>query len=233
MRIVFISDTHNINYMRQQALNVPDGDVLVHCGDATVRGDMEEIGLFANWFSAFPHKHKIFVPGNHDWGFQYAHERKELGSLDWCVCLIDSGVMIDGVSFWGSPWQPEFCNWAFNVPRGPELKAHWDLIPADTDVLITHSPPKSVLDGVWRSEYRYSRAEKKQTLRRFKEHVGCADLFQAVKRVNPKVHAFGHIHSSYGMRSGVHGLRTRFINCAMADEGYFFSDAQPPVVIDL
>lgn len=233
MRLVFISDTHLIDVIRGTPLHVPDGDVLVHCGDATMRGTYPEIAQFATSFAAYPHKHKVFVPGNHDWGFQtQLAERGSKGEeIDWAHCLMDRGVTIEGVKFWGSPWQPEFCNWAFNLPRGPALRAHWDKIPNDTDVLVTHSPPMGVLDRVWGYEKKWVKAKGHVAPRRVAEHVGCADLLLAVKRVNPRVHAFGHIHCHYGTRSGVDGLRTVFINCALADERYYLTNK--PVVYDL
>lgn len=219
MRLVLISDTHNLNFVRGTPLDVPDGDVLVHCGDATLQGTYSEVADFATWFSKFPHKHKIFVPGNHDWAFYYACKRDGtltdgmqtmLDKIDWAHVLIDQGVTIDGVKFWGSPWQPEFMGWAFNLPRGLPLKEKWDLIPAGTDVLVTHGPPMGILDRVGR------------------QHVGCADLLNAVHRVKPQLHAFGHVHAGYGTmyRWGI-----EFVNCATADEAYFLR--HKPVVVDL
>ena len=38
----------------------------------------------------------------------------------------------------GTPWQPEFGGWAFNLKRGEECVQKWNLIPRDTDVLVTH-----------------------------------------------------------------------------------------------
>jgi Icc-related predicted phosphoesterase len=240
MRLVFVSDTHLLDFMRETPLVIPDGDVLVHCGDATMRGDYQEIALFATRFAAYPHKRKIFVPGNHDWEFQRAYERYrpgdedsfgDLSAVDWADVLIDRAVIIDGVKFYGSPWQPEFCNWAFNLPRGAALREKWDLIPDDTDVLVTHGPPMGVLDRVWTWKPGSGKMTGKPAYsRRIREHVGCADLMAAVKRVNPKVHAFGHIHSDYGTRS-MTGLRTAFINCALANEKYHLTNK--PVVFDL
>jgi hypothetical protein len=233
MRLVFISDTHNIDIIRNAPLHVPDGDVLIHCGDATMRGDYNEVAHFATRFAAYPHKHKIFVPGNHDWEFQRQHTLSPHTDFysSWAHVLIDRAVIIDGVKIWGSPWQPEFCNWAFNLPRGPALRAHWDQIPADTDVLVTHSPPMGVLDRVWRwVPGGGAMTGQKSRSRRIREHVGCADLMEAVRRVNPRVHAFGHIHSDYGMQSAS-SLRTTFINCALADERYYLT--HKPIVFDL
>lgn len=229
MRIVGISDTHLIDVLRGETVIVPDGDVLVHCGDATMRGTYQEVAQFATRFDRYPHKHKLFVPGNHDWQFQIEHEKgNKFSEVSWADILIDSGVTIDGVKFWGSPWQPEFCNWAFNLPRGPELKKHWDLIPSDTKVLVTHTPPMGILDGVWNTRWEYDKETKRQEMHRYQEHVGCADMLLAVQRVKPKLHIFGHVHSAYGR---VDGPETTFVNCALANEKYHL--VHQPVVIDL
>lgn len=231
MRIVFLSDTHLIDVVRGEPLIVPDGDVVVHCGDALMRGSYDELKLFAQRFAALPHKNKVFVPGNHD---VVLEENIEAAlNIDWAHCLIDRGLTIDGVKFWGSPWQPEFCNWAFNLPRGPELKRHWDMIPEGTDVLVTHTPPMGVLDRVWRHEKRYVKDKHGHIQIKWKktrEHVGCADMLLAVQRVKPKYHAFGHIHCDYGVARR-EDIGTTFINCALADEGYHL--VHRPVVIDL
>jgi hypothetical protein len=235
MRLVFISDTHNLPLHQRGELVVPDGDVLVHCGDGTMSGDREEISKFAAWFRLFPHKHKVFVPGNHDWGFHIAYENwRDSGKLDalltidWAHMLIDKELVIDGVKFYGSPWQPEFCNWAFNLPRGPQLRAVWDKIPTDTVVLVTHTPPMGILDEVQSIKYVYDKQKGHMDKRRVNEHVGCADMLNAVRRIKPKVHAFGHIHGAYG-RKEIDG--TTFINASIADESYTMTHA--PIVVEL
>lgn len=205
MKLVCISDTHLTH--RWDKISVPEGDVLIHAGDALSQGSIQELGIFQKWFLAFPHKHKIFVPGNHDWCFQTMFTA---ASMDFPVVLSDSGIEIEGVKFWGSPWQPEFMNWAFNLPRGAQLKAKWNLIPDDTDVLITHGPPYGILDRVG------------------KEHVGCEDLREAVSRVRPKVHVFGHIHCDAGQfNSGT----TQFVNAAICNERYY--PIHPPITVEI
>lgn len=88
------------------------------------------------------------------------------------------------VKVYGAPWQPEFFNWGFNLPLGPQLKEKWDMIPDDTDILITHGPPLTILDQVNHM------------------NVGCGDLLEAVQaRVRPRLHVFGHIHETYGTKS--------------------------------
>lgn len=209
MKIVCISDTH-LMHMRQP-IDVPPGDVLIHAGDATFRGDGYEVQEFSRWFGALPHEHKIFVAGNHDWGFQM-QRGAAVGLLPaGCHYLEDSGVTINGVRFWGSPWQPWFLSWAFNLPRGAALKAHWDLIPEGTDVLITHSPPHGIGDWVDRGE-----------------HVGCEEMLKAVRRIKPIFHIFGHIHGGYGIKKKG---ATTFINASICDEGYVPRNA--PIVFDI
>ncbi|WP_308873929.1 metallophosphoesterase family protein [Thiothrix subterranea] len=139
MNLTFISDTHSL-HDRLPAIDA--GDVLIHCGDFTGRGTLDDTLNFAEFMAAQPFTHKIVIAGNHDWCFEdkrrkiAEHILKEYG----LIYLNDSGIEIDGVKFWGSPIQPEFCDWAFNRERGEAIRQHWDKIPADTDVLITHGP---------------------------------------------------------------------------------------------
>ena len=155
------------------------------------------------WFNSLPHRHKIIIAGNHDWAFQHflseGHENLAEDICQPAYYLRDNGVEIEGLKFWGSPWQPWFCDWAFNLRRGPEIRAKWDLIPEGVDVLVTHGPPMGILDRVGNS------------------HVGCADLAVAVARLAPKIHVFGHIHSGYGQESN---RRTRFYNASVVNEAY-------------
>jgi len=143
MKITFISDTHNKhNHLTSNAYNniLGSGDVLVHAGDCTSMGKSHEITNFLNWLGMTDFKHKIFIAGNHDFGFEthtdIAEEFKERG----IIYLFDTEVVIDGVKFYGSPWQPEFYDWAFNLPRGEKLAEKWAKIPGNTDILITHGP---------------------------------------------------------------------------------------------
>ena len=169
MRIVCISDTHNCN----EQIAVPDGDLLIHAGDATTTGTPEQIKAFNRWFKNLPHKHKIFVAGNHDWLFEMNNEyaRSLLGGS--VHYLQDSSTEIDGLKIYGSPWQPRFFDWAFNLNRGPELAAKWKSIPNDIDILITHGPPNGILDAVprvWGIDY-----------------TGCEELRKRVEQIAPFV----------------------------------------------
>ena len=206
MRIVCLSDTHNLH----DRIRVPEGDLLLHAGDATNRGTEKEVSLFADWLAGLPHRHKVVVAGNHDFLF----ERQPVlarAHIHGAVYLEDEAVEIEGLRIWGSPWQPEFLDWAFNLPRGAPLREKWDRIPQATDVLVTHGPPYGVLDRV---------DEGRQE--------GCAELLKAVGRVRPRLHLFGHIHEAYGLevRDG-----TTFVNASICDRAC--RPVNPPVVVDL
>jgi Icc-related predicted phosphoesterase len=219
VRIDCLSDTHG----HHDALGIPEGDVLVHAGDATLGGTAEEVTAFARWFRALPHPHKVFVAGNHDRLFEDAP--LEAGGLlgDGIVYLRDSGTTIGGQHFWGSPWQPWFLDYAFNLRRGEPLRAKWSLIPGDTDVLITHGPPRGIRDRVGSPAARLLGRMLGQG-----PHVGCNDLRAAVARLRPRLHVFGHIHEGYG-RETADG--TLFVNAANVDAGYH--PVNPAVVVDL
>jgi len=172
-----------------EQLVLPQGDILVHAGDFTGRGKQYEVGDFFSWLErqSDNFKHIVFIAGNHDMSFEYKHPWviNMLKALPRNVhYLEDSEIVLDGIKFYGSPWQPEFFNWAFNLPRGKALAEKWDMIPYDTDVLITHGPPMGVLDYTQRDMW----------------NVGCLHLFDKVQQVKPKLHVFGHIHEGYGIK---------------------------------
>ena len=206
MRIVAISDTH----MRHEHVVVPDGDVLIHAGDFTRRGALEDVKAFDGWLATLPHRHKIVIAGNHDWCFQIAPEQAR-GCLTHATYLEDSGAVIEGVRFWGSPWQPWFLDWAFNLPRGPQLAEKWALVPAETEVLVTHGPPRGFGD-----------------LTRNGEEVGCEDLLERIRALQPRLHICGHIHEGSGVRTdgGV-----RYVNASVLDADY--AVRHPARVLDL
>jgi Icc-related predicted phosphoesterase len=178
MRIVAVADTHTFE---KDLGGIPDGDVFVHAGDLLRAGTLDELGPVVEWIRSLPHREKVVVAGNHDWCFVTDAERaRQL--LRGIVYLQDSETTLYGARFWGSPWQPEYNDWAFNLPRGPSLAAKWAQIPEGVDVLITHGPPlgfgdRGPIDG----------------------RNGCEDLLRRVRQVQPKVHLFGHIHQDGGL----------------------------------
>ncbi len=128
------------------------------------------------------------------------------------IYLQDSGCEVAGLRIWGSPWQPEFGRWAFNLKRrGARLREAWSKIPLDTDILITHGPPYGVLDQLVDGE-----------------RVGCELLAERLQVVHPRLHVFGHIHWAYRQ---MHLNGTSFVNASTCDEEH--RPLNPPVVIDM
>ena len=218
MTVTLISDTHT--KPKHLGEDLPGGDLLIHAGDFMNSGynPMEAITFF-QWFDAIDsYDFKVFIAGNHDrWmeneselarGILTGHKTIEYLQDDWMI--VGDGDPHDPntktAKIYGSPWQPEFFNWAFNLPRnGEEMKARWDAIPDDTDILITHGPPHGYLD-----------VPGGQSIR-----VGCEMLRSRVDELKPKIHVFGHIHGSHGYYYNGH---THFFNAAVLDERYNYTN---------
>ena len=205
-RLVLLSDTHGYH----DQLRVPDGDVLVHAGDFCTSGKEAQARAFARWLARQPHPHKVVIAGNHDRCLEI-----DIGLGDrlfqGATYLLDREATVAGLRFYGSPWQPEFLSWAFNLPRGEPLRAVWSKIPAGNDVLITHGAPFGILDrtyaGMW---------------------VGCEELRTAIDRVRPRLHVFGHIHEGAGthVEDGI-----LFANASICTLGY--DPEHPAIVVDV
>jgi predicted phosphodiesterase len=189
VKIACISDTHNLH----RFVSLPDCDILVHAGDMTSIGLYEKMEDFDQWCKLLPlDKSRIIViAGNHDFCMEPGKSRR-IYKFKHCTYLFDS--------FYGSPWQPEFCDWAFNLPRyGKELKDKWHAIPKDTDVLITHGPPYEYGDLCMNG------------------NVGDEVLLGQLKKLNIKLHVCGHIHSGYGLYNFGD---TTIVNASVCDEEY-------------
>lgn len=212
--ITHISDTHNQH--RQLTDYLSSGDFLIHSGDFTKIGTQSEIEDFIDWFSHVGgFKYKVFIAGNHDLSFQsdelcrvkqirLGYDASRNPTLDtkpqWLVELLSElpenvyylenyGAVIDGIKFWGVPNTPSFGEgWAFNTNRGYDMNEVCNLIPLDTDILISHGPMRYHCDYA-----DYS-----------KDNVGCDDLYNRVREVKPHLHMCGHIHPAYGYRSILH-----------------------------
>lgn len=206
IKIVALSDTHS----RHRQISVPEGDILIHAGDATMSGAATEIAAFDHWLGTLPHPVKLFCAGNHDVLFERApvFARSLITNATY---LQDEMIEVAGLRIYASPWQPRFFDWAFNLERGAPLREKWDLIPSALDVLVTHGPAFGLLD-------RNDRGE----------HCGCEELRAAIERVRPRVHICGHIHEGYG-RMEYEGVR--YVNASNCDERY--RPVNPPLVIEL
>lgn len=197
MKIVAISDSH----WKLDELKVPSGDVFVFAGDWSVsNGSVADAVKFATFVKGIKCKHKIIIAGNHDFMAQNSPTlAKQLFKEAGACYLQDEPLVIDGIKFWGSPWSPEFMNWAFMKPDY-ELSRIYSKIDLDTDVLITHSPAYGILDRL--PQY---------------ENVGSHALEEAIKRVKPSYHICGHIHCGYGME---YSDCTMFYNVSVCDDDY-------------
>ena len=203
MKLWFISDSHN----KHQLLRVPPGvDAVLHCGDESESGNAwlnePEARDFFQWFCALPIPAKFFVPGNHstaiEQGLITPDEYPEV------TFLIHEETEWRGLKIFGSPYTPMFFNWSYMKPRR-ELEPIWQSIPGGIDVLITHGPPKGILDVT------------KDMDTREPVHVGSNSLtLHVTERIKPKLHCFGHIHDEPRIRNFgyVQQDETHFINCS-------------------
>ena len=218
MRLVGLADIHN-----DIDIPVPDGDILAVSGDLTYRGRIEEVEVVAQWLGKLPHKHKVVIAGNHDFCFDTSSKVGQRFSVmatqmltdAGCIYLKDSGCEIEGLKFYGSPWQPWFHNWAFNVYRG-DLHHHWSKIPNDLDVLLVHGPPFGYGDRTTNGD-----------------RVGCEELLEALKTKQPKYVFYGHIHEDTGMWRMNDG-KTLLYNCSVGPIYHWNApEGGSPVVVDI
>ena len=213
MKITLISDTHT-RHRSLDELNLPGGDLLIHAGDLMNSGYIAREAIdFMDWFaSQSQYDKKIFIAGNHDRLFENDPDfiQELLQDRPRIEYLQDEGYGLysmdedRSVKIYGSPWQPEFYNWAFNLPReGAELEAKWNAIPEDTDILITHGPARGHLDT---SGPPYN-----------EPNLGCPLLTKRIQQIKPKIHVCGHIHGGYGYKfeDGTH-----FFNASVLNERY-------------
>lgn len=170
--ILHLSDTHG---QHKNLKSLPEADVIVHSGDFTFAGSEEEAYDFMNWFCNLPYKHKIFIAGNHDMCMYGADHFDGLSRN--VHYLYNNSVVIDGIKFYGIPMFMEDC-------MDGNLDVFINNIPDDTDVLITHMPPKGTCDLA-----NYGKGP---------EHRGNATLAELLKKLHPTCHLFGHEHDAYG-----------------------------------
>ena len=184
MKIWHISDTHTYHGL----LTVPeDIDMVIHSGDATNPRDPyaseQEMLNFISWFGSLPIRHKVFVAGNHD----LCIERNLVTKIDFMkngiVYLENDYAEVEGIKIWGSPFTPSFGQgWAFNKKRSA-LHDIWKEIPDDVDIVVTHGPPKGILDLAYHQLNCI-------------EFCGDEALRKRLYLLNPKLCLFGHIHNN-------------------------------------
>lgn len=172
------------------------GDILIVAGDCTGRDLPWEWERFFAWVESQNYEDVILVAGNHD---GYLEERTCEHFFSNLKYLEDKLLEYKGLRIYGTPWTPIFCNWHFMLPPG-KIQQKWDLIPDNLDILITHGPPYSTLDGTCGNRH------------------GCPHLLDAVVRAKPKHHVFGHIHESGGKEQIT--THTHFHNVSTMNEQY-------------
>jgi len=190
LRIVVMSDTHELH----REVNAPEGDILLFCGDFTMWSkSMAAILDFNAWLGELPYRRIVLSPGNHEFFLERDPTARSL--LTNATVLINESVTVAGLNIWGSPVTP-LSSGAFSLSSAIDRKRLYAAIPADTDVLITHTPPYGVLDLSPGST----------------QPAGCKELSDAVQRIRPKLHVFGHIHGAHGV---AHTDDTTFVNAAL------------------
>jgi Icc-related predicted phosphoesterase len=221
MKIDCISDLHG-HYPKLEG-----GDLLIIAGDLTARDTHSEYLEFYCWLHKQKYKHYIFIAGNHD----NLLEKDEVltHELANTTYLCDSGTEFEGLKIWGSPWTAYFDGMnphcaAFTINVGCDtdqwLAEKWAMIPGDTDILITHSPPKYIMDVVNRGPYP--------------ENTGSQSLCDKLKNMNHRLHVFGHIHEEYGkeeLERISDGHKCTYVNASHVDENY--KPVNPPIRIIL
>mmetsp|Transcript_4403 Transcript_4403/g.11997 ORF Transcript_4403/g.11997 Transcript_4403/m.11997 type:complete len:274 (+) Transcript_4403:64-885(+) len=227
IRFACFSDTHGLHGDIPKD-HCPSVDVLLHAGDFTNTGEVEQVRSFAEWLQNYPAAQKIVIAGNHDVTFETEYYERmwrryhltQYNSQEARSALIDSGcctyledelVEALGYRIFGSPWQPEFCGWAFNLPLGEECRRAWSRIPRDVDILMTHGPPHGVGD-----------------LCDHGARVGCPDLLEAIRSRAVSVSLAGHIHEDYGARQQGGTLYINASTCTLR-----YRPTNPPIVFDL
>lgn len=207
MKIVIISDTHQ----RHGEFPKLDGDVLIHCGDMfnLLNNNGSDLAAIDQWFGEQNFDRVLCTGGNHDLPLEAALRRSPQPFRN-AIYLQDTGYEYGGKLFWGAPWVPDLSGHAF-FATAQELACRWSAIPLGIDVLITHTPPRSILD---KSSRGYN--------------LGCAKLLEAVYRTELKVHCFGHVHNS---RGEFRHRGTTFINASSIMRGR--SSVLEPIVVEL
>lgn len=209
MKITCISDTHS----QYKKLILPKADILIIAGDIDLWEKTREVVDFNIWLDKQNYKYKIIIAGNHD-RFIYENNSLFRALIHNYIYLENSGCEIEGIKIWGSPITPRFNDWFFMEDRD-KIQRYWNMIPNDTDILVTHGPAWGYGDKIKRGNILY-------------QCLGCTSLLETVERIKPKYHIFGHIHGSYGIEKNEY---TTFVNCSVCNEEYELVNA--PIELEI
>jgi Icc-related predicted phosphoesterase len=183
VKIWHLSDTHGFHDAIKQ---VEDVDIIIHSGDCSNHIDPyqneQEVRSFIECYRNLKARYKIYVAGNHDTSI----EKRLVTKLDFqkagIIYLENESCEIGGLNIWGSPITPRFGNWAFMRDRAKTNKL-WQSIPDNTDIVITHGPPKGILDLSYNRKHEL-------------EHCGDSALTKRIFNIKPQLVCFGHIHNN-------------------------------------
>jgi Icc-related predicted phosphoesterase len=209
MKIWHISDAHGYHNL----LTIPEADMVVFSGDCSNYFDSArnavEVGEFTEWFSALPIKHRLLVAGNHDTSIERRLITKQDFEQMGIIYLENEAVTIEGINFYGTPITPQFNQWAFMRARH-KMDVVWNAVPEDTDVLISHGPPKGILDLTESMQHKL-------------EQVGCKNMANRIEKLNLKYVLFGHIHDCEGCKNGGVMIRdgVTYSNGSVVKDGHF------------
>jgi Icc-related predicted phosphoesterase len=202
-----MSDTHGQHWKVNTPVWV---DIMIHAGDITMMGEMSVVEDFLDWYSKLPYTHKILIAGNHDFSFERDnYQRPQVEELlklyPDITYLEDSGIEIEGLKIWGTPYVPNLLRWAFSE-YDADLQKVYDKIPHDTNILVSHGPSYGILDQVSNTN----------------ESVGSTTLARKLPNLRDlKLHVFGHIHEAHGYKKEGDTL---FMNASMVDRYYHLSN---------
>lgn len=211
MKILHISDTH----MHHDMLPLKKEELVIHSGDATNHFNPilneNEMRIFLDWYHKYPAKYKIYVAGNHDTSIEAGLINKETFKDLGIIYLENESVTIEGIKIWGSPNTPIFRNWAF-MKNENKLNRIWESIPENTDIVVTHGPPKYTLDWV-------------EELKNVYKPCGSPSLHKRMLKLQPNFCMFGHIHSNNNLKNAgtlqISGCKTMFSNGSVVTDGKF------------
>lgn len=222
--IVAMGDTHGKHYL---VLDIPDGDILVHSGDFCRWGSRDNVDEFSEWFASQPHEHKVVVAGNHDAALEKYLGYGQILTTKGIHYLEDTGVEIEGLKFWGSPWTLPSQSWSFMLPE-ESLARKFALIPEDVDVLITHGGPANVLDL---TDLEGVHAGSLALAGRIGEILTNRTVYaNADGNTKPITHIFGHIHERNGQFDN--GIETYYAyNVSVLD--FKYNVTWEPTVIEV
>lgn len=209
MKIWHLSDTHGLH----KHIEVPGCDLVIFSGDGSnsrnVDENQREWASFTEWFGNLPIKHKVLTFGNHEtWAEKNLGLARDNCATYGIICLVNESCVIEGLKIWGSPYTPRFFDWAFNCDRD-KIGKIWAQIPNDTDIVVTHGPPRGILDLTYDGKWNL-------------EQAGCGALARRIEEIKPRLCLAGHLHKSKEFKNNAVLTRGKVIysNASCADNNY-------------